>query len=142
MRENTDKNKTEYGHFLRSVEKWSNNLKILRCSQHKTVLSMFDHFPTLCIRRVKDQLSNHIETSQPFCSPSPCLIYFDMIKTLVIYGLTINWNILGLNRCSCLQMFFQIGVLKDFANFHRKTPVLESFFNKGYCAEVVITRCS
>ena len=27
-------------------------------------------------------------------------------------------------------MFFKIGVLKNFANIHRKTTVLESLFNK------------
>ena len=28
------------------------------------------------------------------------------------------------------HMFFEIGVLKIFCNIHRKTPVLESLFNK------------
>ena len=27
-------------------------------------------------------------------------------------------------------MFFKIGALKNFANFYRKTPVLDSLFNK------------
>ena len=31
---------------------------------------------------------------------------------------------------SCLQMFFKIGALKIFCKYHRKTPVLEPFFNK------------
>ena len=33
-------------------------------------------------------------------------------------------------RNSCSQMFFKIGVLKNFAIFTGKTPMLESFFNK------------
>ena len=33
-------------------------------------------------------------------------------------------------RSSRSQMFFKIGVLKSFANLHRKTPVLESLFKK------------
>ena len=33
-------------------------------------------------------------------------------------------------RSSCSQMFFKIGVLKKLRNILRKTPVLESRFNK------------
>ena len=33
-------------------------------------------------------------------------------------------------RSSLSQMFLKIGVLKKFRNIHRKTPVLESLFNK------------
>ena len=32
--------------------------------------------------------------------------------------------------CSRSQMFFKIGILRNFEKFHRKTPVLESLFNK------------
>ena len=33
-------------------------------------------------------------------------------------------------RSSRLQIFFKIGVLKNFAKFHRETPVLKSLFHK------------
>ena len=33
-------------------------------------------------------------------------------------------------RCSRSQMFFKIGVLKNFCNIHMKISVLESLFNK------------
>ena len=33
-------------------------------------------------------------------------------------------------RSSNLQIFFKIGVLKNFAKFYKKTPVLMFFFNK------------
>ena len=33
-------------------------------------------------------------------------------------------------RSSHSQMFFKIGVLKNFAKFHGKTPLFESHFNK------------
>ena len=36
-------------------------------------------------------------------------------------------------RSSHLQMFFKIGVLKNFANFHMKTPVLSLFLIKISC---------
>ena len=39
------------------------------------------------------------------------------------------WNII-VSRCGRSQMFFKISVLKRFAKFHRKTPVLESLFSK------------
>ena len=39
-------------------------------------------------------------------------------------------NIVITQKRSRLQMFFKLGVLKNFAKFHRKTPVLESLFNK------------
>ena len=32
-------------------------------------------------------------------------------------------------KSSCLQIFFKIGALKDFANFTRKKSVLEFLFN-------------
>ena len=34
-------------------------------------------------------------------------------------------------RGSRLEMFFKIGVLKIFCNIRKKTPVLESLFNKS-----------
>ena len=34
------------------------------------------------------------------------------------------------HKSSCLQMFFKLGVLKNFHDIHRKTTVLESLFNK------------
>ena len=33
-------------------------------------------------------------------------------------------------RSSGSEIFFKIGALENFTNFHRKTPVLESHFNK------------
>ena len=33
-------------------------------------------------------------------------------------------------KSSGSKMIFKIGVLKNFGKFHRKTPVLESLFNK------------
>ena len=35
-----------------------------------------------------------------------------------------------LNRSSRPEVFYKIGVLKNFAKIHRKIPMLESFFNK------------
>ena len=34
------------------------------------------------------------------------------------------------DRSSCLQMFFKAGNLKNSGNIHKKTPVLESLYNK------------
>ena len=40
-------------------------------------------------------------------------------------------KILSLNfKSSRLQMFFKIGVLKNFCNIHMKAPVLDAPFNK------------
>ena len=35
-----------------------------------------------------------------------------------------------MGKTSRLEMFFKIGVLKNFANFTKKRPVLESFLKK------------
>ena len=50
------------------------------------------------------------------CSNSPPLF------AIVFWGET--------NRSSLSRMFFKLDVLKNFCKFHRKTPVLETLFNK------------
>ena len=52
------------------------------------------------------------------CSHSKCLL----ITSLCFY--------MAIFRSSRSQMFFQKGVLKEFCNIHRKTPVFESLFNQ------------
>ena len=32
-----------------------------------------------------------------------------------------------------LYMFYKISIAKKIRNIHKKTPVLESFFNKAFC---------
>ena len=39
-------------------------------------------------------------------------------------------NMQKISRSSCSQMFFKIGVLKNFCNIHGETPVLKSLLNK------------
>ena len=68
-----------------------------------------------------------------------------MLWILDIKGLKINFRnnvkiietqsveMLNMNireRSTLSQMFFKVRVLKNFREFHRKTPVLESLFNK------------
>ena len=43
----------------------------------------------------------------------------------------ISFYLISLYRSSCLQIFFKTGALKKSRNIQRKTPMLESLFNKA-----------
>ena len=52
-------------------------------------------------------------------------------SALFVLGLSINYlRITDMLRNSRLQMFFKIGVPKNFKIFHWRTPVFVSLFNK------------
>ena len=53
-----------------------------------------------------------------------------MFRNRYYFYLLISTKIPSKSRSSCWQMFFKIGVLKKIRNIRKKTPVLESLFNK------------
>ena len=56
------------------------------------------------------------------------LYYKQLEKTLIVNKAAASHDFKTNNRSSRSQMFFKIGVPKNFANFTGKTPALEFFF--------------
>ena len=93
---------------------WSNHEKILIVRAYRQNLSC--KFCKNWLPNEKWECTAATNDSPPYASESQSQV--------------INSGFWFWSRSSCSQMFFNIGVLKKFRKFHRKKPVLESYFNK------------
>ena len=67
-----------------------------------------------------------------------CVIYITRNKHINLYFIFLGELHLIFNNSlqkQPLEVFCKNGVLKNFVNFHRKPPLLESLFNKVACPQ-------
>ena len=127
MREDTDQNNSEYGHFSRSecyysIDENINNLWInfLR-SRFKpwTCFNPLSANPTKCSNALKQFVSN---------LPTNCLNVSDHFVGLVLTWLKKEWQLISLSKNRCFRGIYKVNVIRKTYNHCCKPSSSKRFF--------------